>query len=130
MNIVISGGSGFIGEPLVRALLARGDDVVVLTREPSHVTAGRGLLWDPASPAGDWREHVASADVVVNLAGENVGGGRWTAERKLRIVGSRMTVTQALVAALQDQPARSRVLVNASAVGFYGNRGDEFLNEH
>ena len=129
MKVVVSGGSGFIGGPLVRALLARGDDVVVLTREPSHVKAGRALAWDPASPAGGWREQVATADAIVNLAGENVGGGRWTAERKLRIAGSRMTVTQALVAALQDQPARSRVLVNASAVGFYGNRGDELLNE-
>lgn len=129
MRVVISGGGGFIGEPLVRALLARGDDVAVLTRHSSHVNAGRALVWDPSARDEAWRREVASADAVVNLAGENVAGGRWTAERKRRIVDSRVTATRALVEALETEPARSRVLVSASAVGFYGTRDDELLDE-
>lgn len=128
MRVVISGGSGFIGEPLVRALQARGDDVAVLTRHPSHVNAGRALVWDPGARDGAWRAETASADAVVNLAGENVAG-RWTAERKQRIVDSRVTATRALIEALELEPGRSRVLVSASAVGFYGNRNDELLDE-
>jgi uncharacterized protein (TIGR01777 family) len=129
MKVVISGGSGFIGEPLTRALLARGDDVAVLTRDPSHVRAGRAIVWDPHASGGDWRGEVASAGAVINLAGENVAGGRWTSRRKQRILDSRLTATRALVEALQTQPAGKRVLINASAVGFYGVRDDELLTE-
>jgi uncharacterized protein (TIGR01777 family) len=124
MQIAITGGSGFLGVPLVRALLARGDDVAVLTRDPAHVQAGRAVAW-----SGNWQEEVASADAIVNLAGENVGGGRWTTERKQSIVESRVRTTQSLVDALKAQPARKRVLVSASAIGFYGVRGDEALDE-
>src|SRR5947199_10130206 len=98
-RIVVAGGSGFIGEPLVRRLLARGDDVAVLSRNPSKVRAGRGIAWNPPSQ-GDWSDEVASADVIINLAGENVGGGRWTAERKKRIMERRGGATSALVAAI------------------------------
>src|SRR5436190_23844870 len=87
MRIAITGGSGFLGVPLVRALLARGDDVAVLTRDPAHVEAGRAVAW-----SGNWREEVASADAIVNLAGGNVGGGRWAAARQRRIVESRVHV--------------------------------------
>jgi uncharacterized protein (TIGR01777 family) len=120
MKIVVAGGSGFIGEPLVRSLVQRGDDVFVLTRSPSKVNAGRALSWD-----GAWRDDVANADAVINLAGENVGEGRWTAERKNRIVESRVKTTRALV----DAMTRG-VLVNASAIGYYGARGDEMLDEN
>jgi uncharacterized protein (TIGR01777 family) len=129
MKIVVSGGSGFIGEPLVRALLARGDDAAVLTRDPSRVRAGRGVQWNPSQPGGAWRDEVATAGAVVNLAGENVGEGRWTVERKRRIVESRVTATRALTGAMAEQPRAGRVLVNASAVGYYGLRGDEVLDE-
>jgi uncharacterized protein len=124
MRIAITGGSGFLGVPLVRALLARGDDVAVLTRDPAHVEAGRAVAW-----SGPWQEEVASADAIVNLAGENVGGGRWTDGRKRRIVESRLRVTQSLIDALKTEPGRKRVLVSASAIGFYGVRGDEALDE-
>lgn len=127
MKIVIAGGSGFLGQPLVEALLARGDDVAVLTRNASHVRKGRPLEWDGKSQDA-WSDEVASADAVVNLAGENIGEGRWTAERKQRLVSSRIDAANAIVEALRRQ-SRARVLVNASAVGFYGNRGDEVLDE-
>lgn len=127
-KIVVAGGSGFIGEPLVRRLLARGDDVAVLTRNPTKVRTGRAVLWNPAAE-GSWMDEVASADVVINLAGENVGGGRWTDARKKRIMESRVVATTALVDAMRRQPVKSRTLVNASAIGFYGDRGDESLDE-
>jgi len=127
-RIVVAGGSGFIGEPLVRRLLARGDDVAVLTRNPSNVRAGRALVWNPPAE-GSWMNDVANADAVINLAGENVGGGRWTAERKKRIMGSRVAATGALVSALSRNPSQPRTLISASASGWYGDRGDESLDE-
>jgi uncharacterized protein (TIGR01777 family) len=122
MKIVVAGGTGFIGEPLVRRLLARGDEVAVLTRSPAKVRAGRPLPWGAAGEA-------ASADVVINLAGENVGGGRWSEGRKKRIVESRVDATNALVEAVNGRPDPRRTFINASAVGYYGLRGDETLDE-
>jgi uncharacterized protein len=128
-RIVVAGGSGFIGEPLVRRLLSRGDDVIVLTRSPSQVAVGRAISWHPPSP-GNWSEEVANADVVINLAGENVGGGRWTAERKKRIMESRVAATSGLVNAMSLKPDHPRTFISASATGFYGDRGDESLDEN
>src|ERR1043165_4373141 len=123
MNVVVSGGSGFIGTPLVRALLARGDDVAVLSRPPAKVRDGRGGGWDAASDA------IRDADAIINLAGENVGEGRWTAARKQRILQSRLGATRKLVDAMRAAPHRKRVFVSASAVGYYGLHGDEVLDE-
>ncbi|HEV7240472.1 MAG TPA: TIGR01777 family oxidoreductase [Thermoanaerobaculia bacterium] len=128
MRIVIAGGSGFIGETLVRRLVARGDDVAVLSRNPAKVQAGRGVGWDGKTQSS-WSHEVANADAIVNLAGENVGEGRWTDERKRRLIASRLDATGAIVEALRNAPARNRTLVNASAVGYYGLRGDETLDE-
>lgn len=128
MKIVVAGGSGFLGEPLVRRLIAKGHDVAVLSREPSKVDAGRGVAWDGKSQ-GPWSAEAASADAIVNLAGENIGEGRWTEERKRRLVDSRLNATSALVEAIRREPGRRRTFINASAVGFYGNRGDESLDE-
>jgi uncharacterized protein (TIGR01777 family) len=122
MRIVIAGGTGFIGEPLVRRLLARGD-VAVVSRNPAHVRAGQGVSWDEAGSA------VRDADVIINLAGENVGSGRWTEQRRRTILDSRLAATNALVDALLRAPARPRTFLSASAVGFYGPRGDEALDE-
>jgi uncharacterized protein (TIGR01777 family) len=127
-KIVVAGGSGFIGEQLVRRLLACGDDVAVLTRDPLKVRAGRAVLWNPAAE-GSWIDDVAAADVVINLAGENVGGGRWTDGRKKQIMESRVAATTALVDAMRRQPGKSRALISASAIGFYGDRGDEQIDE-
>ena len=129
MRIVIAGGSGFIGEPLVKALAARGDIVSVLSRDPSHVRAGRGVAWSPPAP-GTWSAEVAEADAVINLAGENIGEGRWTAGRKQKILDSRLHATTALVHAMASAPERRRVFVSASAVGFYGDRGSEVLDDN
>jgi len=123
MKVVIAGGSGFIGKPLVRALLARGADVAVLSRDPAKMREGRGVGWAAVGEA------VRDADTIVNLAGENVGGGRWTAARKRRILQSRLEATHKLVEALRAAPERARTFLSASAVGFYGLHGDGALDE-
>lgn len=120
MNIVVAGGTGFIGEALCRTLLVRGD-VRVLSRNPAGVKVGRGMSWDDV-------EEIAAADVVVNLAGENIGT-RWSVARKLRILESRRKATLGLVEAMKRQPDKARTFVSASAVGFYGPRGDDTLDE-
>jgi uncharacterized protein (TIGR01777 family) len=129
MKIVVAGGSGFIGQPLVHRLVTRGDDVAVLTRNPIKVHAGHPLPWNPPSE-GRWMDDVAGADAVINLAGENVGGGRWTAARKKRIMESRVAATSALVSVMSRNPGKPRALISASAIGIYGDRGDELLDEN
>ena len=128
MKIAVTGGSGLIGTALVQRLLSRGDDVLVLTRDASRVRAGRPLVWD-GKTQGPWSAEVADADAVVNLAGENIGGGRWTPERKRRLVDSRIDATRAVVEAMRAKTGHRRTFVSTSATGFYGLRGDELLDE-
>jgi uncharacterized protein (TIGR01777 family) len=123
VKIVVAGGTGFIGEPLVRRLIVRGNDVAVLTRNPAKVRSGRAVPW--SGVVGE----VAGAEVVVNLAGENVGAGRWTAEQKRRILDSRVGSTRELVEAMRSNPLQRRTFISPSAVGYYGPRGDELLDE-
>lgn len=124
MKVVIAGGTGFIGERLAGELEGSGE-VVVLSRNPSRVRVGRGVSWSD----GDWKAEVATADAVVNLAGESVAGGRWTATRKRVLVESRIRTTDRLVEALREAGRPEIALVSASAVGYYGSRGDERLDE-
>jgi uncharacterized protein len=123
VKIIVAGGTGFIGEPLVRRLVARGNDVAVLTRSPAKVRSGRAVPWSGVA------SEVSGAEVVINLAGENVGAGRWTAERKRRILNSRVGSTRELVEAMRSNPGQGRTFISASAVGYYGPRGDELLDE-
>ncbi|HUP64502.1 MAG TPA: TIGR01777 family oxidoreductase [Thermoanaerobaculia bacterium] len=127
MKIVVAGGTGFIGEPLVVELQRLGE-VVVLSRNPSKVRRGRGVAWDGRSQ-GPWSEEVREADFVVNLAGDNIGKGRWTASKKRRLRESRIDATRALVGAMSAAPRSGRAFVSMSAIGFYGDRGDEILDE-
>lgn len=127
MKIAIAGGTGFLGEPLVRRLAAGGHDVAVLSRDPARVRAGRGVAWDGRSQ-GAWSAEVAAAQVVINLAGENIGEGRWTDDRKRRLINSRLQATNAIVEALRKNEKRP-TFVSASAIGYYGAHGDEILDE-
>lgn len=130
VHVVITGGKGFVGRALSRHLADRGHRVTVLTRgAPDVKIAPRNLevvRWNPALPDPAL---FTGTDAVVNLAGESIALGRWSAEAKQRILSSRVDTTRALVNALQAADPRPRVLVSASAVGYYGDRGNEDLNE-
>lgn len=127
MKIVISGGTGFIGEPLCKVLGERGN-VRVLTRSPEKVSVGTPVEWHPPA-AGSWQEEVRTADVVVNLAGESIAAGRWTEKRKRRLRESRVNVTRSIVECFRQGEPRQRRLISASAVGYYGDRGELTLDE-
>lgn len=127
MQIVIAGGTGLIGRALARACAAAGHEVVVLSRRPSQGPS-KTVSWDGAS-AGPWAEALDGSDAVVNLCGESVADGRWTPARKKALLDSRVGPTRALVSALSAAKRRPRVLVNASAVGIYGDRADQSLDE-
>lgn len=123
MHVVILGGSGFIGSALARALLARGDAVTVPSRAP-RATGTQGVVhapWNGRDPEPLARL-LENAQAVVNLLGENIAGGRWTPQRKARIVDSRVAAGQAVAAALgaMNGAGLPAVLVQASAVGYYG----------
>ena len=133
MRVLISGGTGLIGRALTRALVDRGDEVVILSRSPqrhaAHLPQGVQLLaWDGRTPTG-WGEIVNTVDAVVNLAGANIAEGRWTAARKRVIRESRLHAGHALVEAIRNATSKPRVLIQASAVGYYGPRGDEIVTE-
>jgi len=125
VRVVVTGGTGFLGRALVGALAGRGAEAVVVTRDPSRAgfpPGARGIGWDGLATAVD------GSDAVVNLAGETIAQ-RWTTAAKSRIVGSRAQAAERVGAALRASKNPPAVLVNASAVGFYGNRGDEELTE-
>ena len=129
MKIAITGASGFIGRRLMKLLAARGHRLHVLSRHAgTNLPAGVQLsVWDPLlGPAPE--DALLDADAVLHLAGEPVAQ-RWTAAAKQRIRDSRVVGTSHLVAALADCSPRPATLVCASAIGYYGSRGDELLSE-
>jgi uncharacterized protein len=127
MKILVSGASGLIGSALVPALAGQGHEVGRLVRDRARAS-GTDVYWDPPAGIVDPRA-LEPFDAVVNLAGENIAAGRWTARQKARILDSRVKSTSTLSAALAQLPARARTLINASAIGFYGSRPHELLDE-
>lgn len=125
MRVAITGASGLVGTALGRALEVEGHDVVRMGRGPRE---SRGADWDGA---GGWfRDGVFDGvTAVVHLSGASIGDGRWTDERKAALRHSRIDTTRALVAHLESLSERPEVFVCASAVGYYGDRGDENLTE-
>ena len=135
MRIAITGATGFVGRELVARLLAAGHTVVGLSRDRERAAAVlparcHVAAWDPSSGATAL-DALAGADAVVNLAGAGVADARWSARRKAIIRASRVDATRALIATLAGLPSerRPRVLVSASAVGYYGDRGDTVVDE-
>lgn len=130
MNIVVTGGTGFIGHALVEELACAGHDVVVLSRRLHSAThfQVRYMEWDARS-VGPWQEAVAAADAVVNLAGEPIAEGRWTTARKRILVESRILATRLLVDAIATRPRPLPVLISASGIGYYGPQDDRTLDE-
>lgn len=131
MRATVSGATGLIGLHVAGALIARGDEVTVLTRDPSRASAllpeANAVAWDPSSEEAP-PEALSGREAVVHLAGEPVAQ-RWTDKAKDRIRESRVVGTANLVAGLRQAEARPSVLVSGSAVGFYGPRGDEPVDE-
>ena len=128
MKLLIAGGTGFIGASLCQRLVQRGHELVVLIRQPSRQSAQPGvqlLSWE----TGEWQRALGSMHGLINLAGESVAAKRWTPRQKTLIRNSRIQTTQRLVTAVAQLPRRPAVLINASAVGYYGARGDEELVE-
>lgn len=127
----MTGASGLIGKKLSQLLRADNHEVIGLTRSTALVEAEpkNWLLWkDPggtAIPSG----YLEGIDGIVNLAGEPIAGRRWTSEQKQKIRDSRVLVTRRIVEALENASKRPAFLVSASAIGFYGDRGDELLTE-
>lgn len=133
MRVIVAGGTGFIGRALCRDLLLAGHEVAVLTRDASRamgrVPQGAGVAqWSPEQPEG-LPQVLSDADAVVNLSGESIAAGRWTPAFKQRLIDSRVNSTRTLVQAIRLANPRPKVLVNASAVGIYGDRGEEELTE-
>jgi uncharacterized protein len=126
MRIVVSGGTGFLGQALVEALRSNGHNVMVLTRRPSRPG---DLVWSPEVNSGSWTAAVHAADVVINLAGEGIADRRWSEARKEAILSSRIKATRALASALREAARPAAMFLSGSAIGVYGNRGDEVVTE-
>jgi uncharacterized protein len=132
MKILVTGSAGLVGKALVSELKQVGNTVCRLVRPGTSVEAVRGnegfdVRWNPET--GELGAAAVGADAVVNLAGASIAHGRWTAERKKELRGSRVGTTRSLVNALARMAERPRVLVSASAIGYYGDRGEEVLKE-
>jgi uncharacterized protein (TIGR01777 family) len=132
MRIIITGGAGLIGRALAESLVRDHHEVIVLSRHPEGVTGlsegTRAERWD-GSTAAQWGPLTDGANAIVNLAGENIAAGRWTAERKRRIRESRIHAGQAVVQAVEEASRKPLVVIQASAVGYYGPSGDEEITE-
>ncbi len=135
MRVLVTGATGLLGRAIAARLLADGHDVLALSRsspESSHRrTKLEGVHWlqgDPARP-GPWLDEISGIDGIVHLAGESIAGGRWTSARKSRLVASRLESTWLLASTIMRAAAPPEFFVCASAVGYYGFRGEEELVE-
>lgn len=131
MRVLITGASGTIGRAVCDALLARGDEVFGLSRDPSRsAEQNRRVTWHTWNPTLERPPEAALAavDGVINLVGEPINQ-RWTSEAKKRIWESRVRATDNLVAAMLAAPETPRTMVSQSAVGYYGDRGDQIVDE-
>ncbi len=138
MRVIITGGAGTVGSALTRSLTSDGHEVIALSRNPEPHAArmpkgARVEKWDGRTADG-WGHLADGADVIVNMAGESIAGkglipSRWTAARKAVIRDSRLHAGQAAMAAIQAAQRKPRLLIQQSAVGYYGHHGGEALPE-
>ncbi len=137
MRVMIAGGSGLIGQALTSALIAGGDQVTILSRNAAKAMklpkVANVLQWDGKS-IGDWAKQVEFTDVIINLTGENLSGegflpSRWTKERKVRLVQSRVNSGKVLTKAVEMADSKPAVFVQASGIGYYGTQQVKPLTE-
>lgn len=132
MRVIITGGTGLIGRPLAASLVRDGHEVIILSRDPAAATGmPKGVQmvpWDGRSARG-WGQLADGAGAIVNLAGASLAEGRWTGARKDEIVDSRVDSGKAVVEAIEGASRKPAVLIQSSAVGYYGPRGQEIIAE-
>jgi hypothetical protein len=131
VRVGVTGSSGFIGSALTAALRERGDEVVRFVRPESVAQSGSIIRWDPSRQLVDDGDlaRVGGFDAVINLAGAGIGDHRWSATRKSEIERSRIDATELLVSTMRTLPSGTALLASGSAIGVYGSRGDEVLDE-
>jgi uncharacterized protein (TIGR01777 family) len=127
MKIIVTGASGLVGSALIPYLKAQGHNVfpLIRTTDPGH---GDEIRWDPDKGFIDYRD-LTAIDVVINLSGENIAEGRWTEEKKSHILYSRVNSTNFLAQVISTLEQKPKMLLNASAVGYYGSQGNAILTE-
>ena len=126
MVIAVAGGSGFLGQLLAERLRSDGHRVLTLTRKTGIADS---ITWQPDGSAGPLPQHLDGIDAVVNLAGESLAGGRWTAKRKAVLMASRVLPTRTLARAIAACVKPPRVFISGSGAGYYGPHGDELVTE-
>lgn len=134
MRVAVTGGTGFIGRALIRALRERGDSVIALSRDifRAKEILGDGIElvhWNALGGPSPWKHEISMADAVVNLAGESIFAKRWDSAYKSLIWSSRVDGTRMIVEAMGREPRRPGILINASAIGVYGASGPDPLDE-
>ena len=133
MNIVVAGGTGFIGGALCHSLIGEGHQVSILTRRPEQVSHQRDVpinwvLWN-GRDTGPWEQVLDGADAVINLAGAPIADARWTDTRKQLITDSRVLTTRLLVRAMSQRSNKPATFISASGIGYYGASDDRRLDE-
>ncbi|MCZ6702572.1 MAG: TIGR01777 family oxidoreductase [Ignavibacteria bacterium] len=132
-KIIITGATGLIGKSICKTLLQQGKEITIFTRNPDRANkevagATNYVKWDYNNP-DEWKEYLNINDAVIHLAGANLGAKRWNESYKKLAYDSRIINTQNLVEAIEFVDEKPKAFICASAVGFYGNRGDNYLSE-
>ncbi len=131
MNIVIAGGTGLIGRALSVSLLKDGYTVTILTRAElprSPLDGVKYIRWGEKSDA--WIDELTGVEAIINLAGENIGSGRWTATKKKKILDSRVNSGKMLVRAIENLNTKPEIFIQSSAIGIYGTNTDQVFSEN
>jgi hypothetical protein len=130
--VIIAGGTGFIGSALVQTLLEFGYEVVILTRSAEREISRNGvrfIVWD-GKTSNNWGSLANNAYAIINLAGDNISKGRWNKGKKQKILESRLDAGRAIMQVISQAKIKPKVLIQASAIGFYGDRDQEVLDEN
>lgn len=130
MKVAIAGGTGLIGTSLTKQLVNKGHEAVILTRSPENKTLGEGIRYvEWLTPHSTPETELEGIDAFINLAGESLNSGRWTDQKKQEILDSRIDVTRETVRILRALDKTPEVLINGSAVGFYGTSYEKAFTE-